>query len=396
MVKFLKYKEYISRVLHSILLFLPAFLYSRMVQHQERYRHVWLISERGSEARDNAYHLFRFIREQHPEINAWFVLTKDSPDMHKVECYQNIVSPRTFQHFILFILADKLISTHEYGAAPYAKGSKYLLKLLPKKHHVFLKHGITKDKYIIKDEINDLIVCASDKEVQLFQESPGKVVQSIKAIGFCRFDNLTDKSAEQAERIILLMPTFRFWLEDAGRLSNKDEIFRNDPYFIFWNGLLSNRRFQDFCKENGYRVVFYPHFRSQKYLNNFKGYPEHFTIADNKTYDIQDLLIRSSIMVTDFSSVFFDFTYMRKPVVYYQFDEVKYRSLQYKEGDFLYRRDGFGPVFGETDQIVDYVISRSKADFRLEEVYLERTLKFFKYHDRENTKRNFETIISLS
>ena len=50
----------------------------------EAYRHVWLVTERGFDARDNAYWFFRYLRERHPEINACYVIDPDSPDCPKV------------------------------------------------------------------------------------------------------------------------------------------------------------------------------------------------------------------------------------------------------------------------------------------------------------------------
>lgn len=396
MAKFLKYKEYVSRVVLSTVYFVPAYFYAATVRKRPEYSHLWLISERGDEARDNAYHLFRYILDRHAEVNAWFVLTEDSPDIGKLKDCKRLVRPRSFMHFVLFILAEKLISTHQYGAAPYGKGSRTILSLLPRKHHINLKHGVTKDKFSYAQSANDVIVCTSEKEVCLMREISEKPTNAIHVIGFCRFDKLVDRSKEKEEKIILLMPTFRFWLEEASRLTNRDEVFRRDPYFRYWDALLSNGRLQQFCRDKGYRIIFYPHYRSQKYLHNFKDYPEEVIIADNKNYDIQDLLVRASLMVTDFSSVFFDFSYMQKPVVYYQFDEVKYRNLQYKEGEFSYRHDGFGPVFDETEKVVDYIIGRAEEQFRIEEMYGERIGRFFKYHDKNNTKRNFEAITALS
>lgn len=46
-----------------------------------RYRHVWLVSERGREARDNGYHYFAYLRQAHPEINAVYVATPSCPTM---------------------------------------------------------------------------------------------------------------------------------------------------------------------------------------------------------------------------------------------------------------------------------------------------------------------------
>ena len=44
-----------------------------------RYRHVWLVSERGREARDNGYHYFAYLRQVHPEINAVYVADPKLP-----------------------------------------------------------------------------------------------------------------------------------------------------------------------------------------------------------------------------------------------------------------------------------------------------------------------------
>ena len=52
---------------------------------------VWLVSERGYDARDNGYHMFKYLRKEHPEINAWYLITRDSHDLDKVAELGNIV-----------------------------------------------------------------------------------------------------------------------------------------------------------------------------------------------------------------------------------------------------------------------------------------------------------------
>lgn len=42
-----------------------------------KYRGVWIVSERGSDARDNGYHFFKYIRENHPEIKAYYIIEKN-------------------------------------------------------------------------------------------------------------------------------------------------------------------------------------------------------------------------------------------------------------------------------------------------------------------------------
>ena len=47
------------------------------------HKHLWLICEDGTMARDNGYWLFKYIREHHQETDAAFAITKQSPDIEK-------------------------------------------------------------------------------------------------------------------------------------------------------------------------------------------------------------------------------------------------------------------------------------------------------------------------
>ena len=53
---------------------------------------IWLICEKITEARDNGYHFFKYVKENHPEVNAYYVIAKGSPDSEKVNHYGNIVA----------------------------------------------------------------------------------------------------------------------------------------------------------------------------------------------------------------------------------------------------------------------------------------------------------------
>lgn len=393
--KIMRYVSYFARVLPYLVLFLPALLYAVIMKFSSKSREVWLISERGDEARDNAYHLYKYIRTKHPEIDAYFVITDDSADRAKVSQFGNLVRTNSFCHFVHFIIADKLISTHMYGAAPYGKACLPFLKLLPRKKHVFLQHGVTQRGLVFNDENLDLFVCSSRLEVECLQGSSRKVKQAIQILGMCRYDELQDRAKSNSRKTIVMMPTFRTWLEDASRLPNRDEIFRNDPYFLFWNRLISDRKLLGVCEKNDITIVFYPHYRSQKYLHNFRECSHRVVIADRREYDIQDLLINGSMLVTDYSSVFFDFAYMKKPVMYYQFDATKFQKYHYRQGVFSYQEHGFGPVIDNCDCAVDYIIDRIRSNYRMEDKYVDRVSDFFAYTDKKNTERNFEAICEL-
>ena len=100
-------------------------------------------------------------------------------------------------------------------------------------------------------------------------------------------------------------------------------------------------------------------------------------------------------MITDYSSVFFDFAYMDKPEIFYQFDEEEYRKGHYQEGYFSYRRDAFGPVVVEETEFVDAIEFFILNGFTVEEKYQKKIDTFFTLKDQDNCQRTFEAISSL-
>lgn len=393
--KISRYYSYVQRLFPYLLYFIPALIISLFIKRCRKFQDIWLIADRGDEARDNGYHLFKYIKENNLQSNVYFVITVTSPDKSKVAKFGNNIKTNSFIHFLYFIMADKLISSHIYGAAPNGKACLPFLSLLPKKKHINLKHGITKDDINLKDKNQNIIVCTSDKEVKNFNSSSKEVREAIKILGFCRFDNLIDKAKYNNNKTILIMPTFRLWLEDSSRFSNSDTVFKRDPYFN-WNYLINNDKLINFLENNNYQLVFYPHYRIQKYLHNFDSNSDNVVIASNKNFDVQDLLRTSSVIITDYSSVFFDFAYMNKPVIYYQFDQAKYRNKHYKSGSFSYEKDGFGPVYTEASDVINHIIEISEKNFKMDEKYLNRVRSFYKYYDTNNNLRNYNEIIKLN
>ena len=113
-------------------------------------------------------------------------------------------------------------------------------------------------------------------------------------------------------------------------------------------------------------------------------------MGDDVTY--KEVFATTDLMLTDFSSVVFDFAYLRKPIIYTHFDIQTMQSggHTYSEGYFDYERDGFGEVTYDAKQTVDTIIEYIKNDCKPKEKYLERINKTFKYNDTECSKRIYE------
>ena len=131
-------------------------------------------------------------------------------------------------------------------------------------------------------------------------------------------------------------------------------------------------------------------------MHLFKSSSSRITVANIKEDSVQQLLINSCLLITDYSSVFFDFAYMEKPVIYYQFDYNNYRNYHYQEGYFSYEKDGFGPVAYDEKKLILYIESYIKNQFKIKKDILNRINHFFPIRDQNNCKRILNEIKKLN
>lgn len=381
--------------IRDIILGIIAYIISKFYTKKE----LWLISERYNEARDNGYHLYKYIKQNCKNENVYYVIDKKSKDYQRIKELKNIIQFDSFEHHLYYWRATKLISTHINGYVPNEKAYKYIHKLI--KHRakkVFLQHGIIKDclPQLFHERTNlDLFVCGAKPEYEYVKEKFGYTSEQVKYLGLCRYDNLLNNKTKKQ---ILIMPTFRmqYYIEkDEKIIDQKRNEFVNSQYYKTYNKLLKDQRLIRELTSRGIKLLFYPHYEMQKYLFLFKDMPECVKIASNEEYDVQELLKESQLLITDFSSVFFDFAYMEKPIIYFQFDKEEYRKKHYEEGYFSYENNGFGPIEEKTGELVNRILEYIKDDYKVQEKYLERKRQFFLYTDNCNCKRNYEEIKKL-
>ena len=135
---------------------------------------------------------------------------------------------------------------------------------------------------------------------------------------------------------------------------------------------------------------------SQEELDKFKAPSDRIVLASWKDYDVQTLLMRCSLLITDYSSVFFDVGYMEKPVIYYQFDLEDFRKYHYQEGYFSAEKHGFGPVARTEEEVMDALYECAGNDFRVQEEYRNRLEAFFPVRDENNCERTYRILSRMS
>lgn len=367
--------------------YIPSYLFN--VLFSKTRSNIWIISERKNDARDNGYWLFRYLREKHPELEVYYAIDVNCADYRKVRIYGNVVDWGSYRHYYI-LSRSAIIASTDFGLGfPRLLMRPIVMRIMPlKQKFVFLQHGVIKDNltHAKKHKLRaDLFVCGAKPEYDYILKNFGYSDKEVKYLGLARFDSLCNTSCGKQ---ILYMPTWRNGLKDEG--------FQNSAFNKAISSFLSSDGLKTFLTETNTKLIFFLHpaFREKK--RHFKTFTcDNIEIANNEDYDLQDLLKSSSLLITDYSSIYFDFAYMNKPVIYYQFDYEEYRENQYGEGYFSYEHNGFGPVVKNEEKLIESIRSNEKTGWKNIPYYSNRSNDFFPLKDINNCERHFKELSNL-
>src|SRR5699024_11440177 len=78
---------------------------------------------------------------------------------------------------------------------------------------------------------------------------------------------------------------------------------------------------------------------------------EGFVIDFSSYEDIRDLYLVSDILMTDYSSVFFDYAILNRPMLFFTYDLESYRD-RLREYNFDFEKDAYGTVLYNTEYVM--------------------------------------------
>lgn len=387
-------KEDFFQIPVFIISLLPAFFY--YISIRVRKKRIWLISEDRKEARDNGFCFFKYINGLNEcGIDTYYAIDYSSKDFEKVKEIGRTVKYGSVKHWMLYLCAEYVISSQKDCRPGTAIGYVIERLHLIKQRNIFLQHGITKDKaqwLFYKNTLMKMFICGAFPEYEYVKKFFGYPEDHVKYLGFSRFDDYHDLKVNKNQ--ILLMPSWREWIGSKNEFSDKYEdtsVFKNTEYFQKYQSLITNEKLKNFLEENGLILYFYPHRNMQKFITDFKSNSKNIIIADS-SYDIRQLLMESVLMITDYSSVALDFAYMKKNVIFYQFDEKRFREAQYEEGYLKYRECGFGKVYTDESSVIEAIEKLHKNEWRIDDLFLETHKYYFPKYDDKNSERIFNTL----
>ncbi|ARK24283.1 CDP-glycerol--glycerophosphate glycerophosphotransferase [Sporosarcina sp. P37] len=294
----------------------------------------------------------------------------------------------SFQNYLLFFRASYTVHGHSiiYDLAPYI--DKFI-SLNKKTVMLHISHGIECFKKILiqKEDVPLLercnyFNCASEYEYSIKRYEWGIPDDKLVVTGMARFDRLLPDHPPTEIKRLLLMFTWREWLFDL-----TEEEFLRSTYFQSTAKLLKSDRLQRIVQEQELevRVILHPF---------MKRYEKHFRkngIISGKIsfFSFDEILIMQELqdadmLITDYSSICWDFIYMNKPIIFYTFDQEEFLA---NRGSYLnLDTDLFGYKARNQDEALDYLDTLIREK-RFENPFFNKATEYIDFFDQRNCER---------
>ena len=219
----------------------------------------------------------------------------------------------------------------------------------------FYRTGVSKkemtDTYDIDDKRYNYLISPNKFSTEKFQSAFKIERNRIIETGYPRNDyltNITDSEInnlkekykiQKDKKVILYAPTWR-----DNSFNVKGYTFKLEVNFNKWKEVLGEE----------YVVLFKPHYLITNKFNN-DGLEEFlYTIKEDK--DINELYVISDILVTDYSSVFFDYAILQRPILFYMYDLKEYDEEI--RGFYLdINKDLPGSIFTKEDDLLKKILN---------------------------------------
>lgn len=376
---------------------------ARLPLVRRHFRAAWVFVDRDVNADDNAEHLYRWVRQHHPEINAWFLLNRDSPDWGRLKAEGVRLLPPGFRRKLLTLNARHIVSSH----TDYAFGGmdRVLYGQAMRWQYSFLQHGVSMhDLHHWLGPCNfDCFITSSPAEYESIVADDSGYPYTAKEVvltGLPRHDRLlrlNRQPGHQPARTLLVMPTWRAGvfeenMRGLGKVE-RQQAFAQTQYARTWKSLLHNRDLHALLERHGWRLVFMPHSNTLPYLAFF----ELPAAVEAVTSVSSSAFVDAGALLTDYTSVAFEMALLRKPVFYYQFDREFFYGggHNWRPGYFDYDRDGFGPVALDEATLLAQLERFLAQGGEMEAQYLARQQRAMPLQDEGACERVYQSILRL-
>jgi len=235
----------------------------------------------------------------------------------------------------------------------------------------------------------DYLITPSELERLIFSSAflidPGKVLvlgqprcdalYRPRAAGINVLCRILGRDGTSEKRLLLYLPTFREYDTGASRKILEE--------------ILASEKFRRFVKDENLLFVCKPHSHDENLFQAYNGEHIHILLNDDlrKSGDtIYDFLNAVDILITDYSSVYFDFLHLNRPIVFHVPDIGEYRD---QRGFILepFRDWAPGEVSTNVDELIEALTNALAGPDRWEPERIRLRRLLFRYTDELASER---------
>ncbi|MHA1273753.1 MAG: CDP-glycerol glycerophosphotransferase family protein [Promethearchaeota archaeon] len=339
-------------------------------------------STNGNAYAGNSKALFEYLNEKTRYKCVWITKSDKIMKMLNNKNY-NVISQKDWFKTI------KTLKSAKYIFITHGFGDILMIDFSPKTKLIFLAHGISfkkggddmKESFFqrkIREKLNndiDYFIDSSENNVKYKVSAYNIDPKKFIITGYPRNDYLINADKKLKEKIIQNLN-----LKGYNRILLYAPTFREYPYNDPFNHEFLVK-LENFLRKNNDIFLYKPHPFIPKI--DLSGYSNIIAIEPN--VDITDLLIISDVLITDYSSVFIDFLFLNRPIIFFAHDLEKFKKVR----DFYYDYENFvpGPIVKTGDELLELLNELEKFDKEYERKRVNVRKIFNKYNDGKAIER---------
>lgn len=385
------------------------FLFGHLARLEARARRVArrplpataLIFEKdAATAQDNGFALFDHLsaNPDQAEFDFVYVMDRRSSQWSRVADHDRVVPKFSWAYWRLLVSPSSFLVSSDvrfHVANTYSQpglAGKYAFL----RKNYFLQHGVIGLKQVKiltpgSASFPEAIVASADWEKQIMVEA-GVPVSSVDVVGLARWDRLvTDSDADDTptRKKILYMPTWREWLE--GRTA---EELQDSAYARTIGRLLTSPALHELLEHHDVELAFLAHPKFPHLASLFENSGDRVAVLNQDDIDFAEVIDESFAVISDYSSIIWDFVQARRPALLYQFDLDQYQRLtgMYRNDDLEEILGGFPTALTQDDflQNLQLLLESDPAERATAAARLADTA--FPFHNEDNCLRTVEQL----
>ena len=379
-------------IFEKIKLLLVKFFY----RFTKKDKNLWVFGEwYAKKICDNSLYLANYVAENYPEIKLVWI-TDEGTDLSllnpniQVMIRKTKESKKILKKASVIIVNQCMFDVNDENANYY--GGSLVLNLW---------HGVPWKKILMDAEkysskfrklfseisyrylgVNNYIALSDDYRDILKRCTTVKDKNIINA-GYPRNSLFYDEKivAEKREKVVkLINETFNQNFSDVKIITYMPTFRDKDREVFSFNQIKDNENLNKILAENNAIIVEKSHF---KYSENSSEGAVSDKIFNINNISAQELLAASDMLITDYSSCFFDFLILDRPIIHYLYDYEYYvnddRGVYYQKEEVC-----CGDVAEKVDELINYIALNLEEHGRNRQLREIRKEKFIKYESSDS------------